>query len=94
MLDLDKEIEEELKKLTEDGPARGMQEIRPQQAVAVPENTDLDMRTQPRGSGNDMNFWFRESANLRARGSGNDPQFRNALGPQKDGNESADDTLP
>ena len=35
-----------------------------------------------------MNFWFGEQdARVRPRGSGNDPQFRNALRPQKDTNE-------
>ena len=94
MLDLDEEIEKELKRLTEDEPDKALEELSVPQAVLSPDHSGLGLADQPRGSGNDMNFWFGEQqAAAQARGSGNDPRFRNLLRPQKENNEPANDSF-
>ena len=58
VLDLDEEIEKELKKFSGDGPDSKMHEFALPQAVTTPELGDHGLMPEPRGSGNDMQFWF------------------------------------
>lgn len=82
--DLGQNIEKELKKLAGDALDSRMPELALPKAEATPELGDSDLMAQPRGSGNDMQFWFTgQQRESQPRGSGNDPQFINTLNKQR-----------
>ena len=75
-LDLDREIEKEMKRLTGGGPKEPHLEEAKQADDSGPQ------MLSPRGSGNDMKFWFGDEPRVSGRGSGNDPRFKNVLASQ------------
>lgn len=76
-LDLDQEIEKEMKRLTGGDPK---EQIHEEDKSA--EDSNKQILAAPRGSGNDMKFWFGDEQRFsgQTRGSGNDPKFKNMLG--------------
>ena len=72
-----------MKKLSDSGPKNAELQFNQKSLESEPDlgNNGFGSLVQPRGSGNDMNFWFGEQnqADMQPRGSGNDRHFKNML---------------